>query len=191
MSRFGRSARMLVASALILSTATLFAASPASAAPTAFMQDNGDGTMTVTYDLTGGTPGQGVFVGFFSAGLPCTPGSGELFFTQAVVGGGVFGQLPASPAVLAEGSTVFFGNGGPGPIPAGTYTACLVNQGIQQQFQMTFGAVAPPTTRTTTTTTTTLPTTTTTTTAPGGVESTTTTVAGVAVGDPVTPAFTG
>jgi len=187
MSRFGRSARMLVASALILSTATLFAASPASAL-SGSMQDNGDGTMTVTYDLSGGTPGQGVYVGFFSAGAQCTPGSGEVFFVQALVGGGGMAPMPASPAVLAEGSTAFVQGSGVGTIPAGTYTACLVtNQGVQREFQMTFGTVAPPTT----TTTTTLPTTTTTTTAPGGVESTTTTVAGVAVGDPVTPAFTG
>jgi len=178
MSRFGRSARMLVASALILSTATLFAASPASAL-SGSMQDNGDGTMTVTYDLTGGTPGQGVYVGFFSAGAQCTPGSGEVFFVQALVGGGGMAPMPASPAVLAEGSTAFVQGSGAGTIPAGTYTACLVtNQGVQREFQMTFGTVAPPTTTTTTT-------------ALGGVESTTTTVAGAAVGDPVTPAFTG
>jgi len=191
MSRFGRSARMLVAGALILSTATLLAASPASAL-SGSMQDNGDGTMTVTYDLTGGTPGQGVSVLFFPAGAPCTPGSGEVFFLSALVSGGGPSPLAASPAVIAEGTTAFIQGAGSGPIPAGTFTACLgTNQGIQREFQMTFGTVAPPTTTTTTTTTTTLPTTTTTTTAPGGVESTTTTVASVAAGDPVTPAFTG
>ncbi|CAM8659513.1 hypothetical protein MCETE4_02111 [Acidimicrobiia bacterium] len=67
---------MLVASALILSTATLFAASPATAANnggTGSMVDNGDGTMTLTWSAVpiDPTTTSGVWLWFQAAETTC------------------------------------------------------------------------------------------------------------------------
>ncbi|MSX34123.1 MAG: hypothetical protein F2784_04285, partial [Actinobacteria bacterium] len=49
MSRFSRPVRNAVAGLLAISALTIFGVSPASAAATASMVDNGDGSVTVTY----------------------------------------------------------------------------------------------------------------------------------------------
>ena len=68
MSRFTRSTRMVVASALFVSTAVVFAASPANAAGTGSMVDNGDGSMTVTW--TASAP-DSVLINFYPSGATC------------------------------------------------------------------------------------------------------------------------
>jgi len=180
MSRFTRSTRTVVASALFVSTAVVFAASPANAAGTGSMVDNGDGSMTVTW--TASAP-DSVKINFYPSGATCPQFADGINVSFNIEGGtGVpVPKLGASPALLSAGSSV---RGGMPPasmqIPAGPRMACLYGRDGQnlapllQSLPITFAAVAP----TTTTTTTTLPT-------------TTTTIAGGAAGDPVTPAFTG
>jgi len=145
----------------------------------ASMVDNSDGTMTVTYDLTGRSPGESVAILFYPAGQSCTPFSPNFSFSVlGAVGGGVGSNLAASPAVLSAGSDMNIPNSGSGQIPAGTFTACLIagSPPAIQEFQMTFSAAAPTTTTTVAPTTTTTVAPTTTTTAPGST--TTTTVVG-------------
>jgi len=181
MSRFTRSTRMVVASALFVSTAVVFAASPANAAGTGSMVDNGDGSMTVTW--TASAPTDSVLINFYPSGTTCPQFADGINVSFNIEGGtGVpVPKLGASPTLLSAGSSV---RGGLPPasmqIPVGPRMACLYGRDGQnpapllQSLPITFAAVAP----TTTTTTTTLPT-------------TTTTIAGGAAGDPVTPAFTG
>jgi hypothetical protein len=59
---------MVVASALFVSTAVVFAASPANAAGTGSMVDNGDGSMTVTW--TASAP-DSVLINFYPSGATC------------------------------------------------------------------------------------------------------------------------
>jgi len=172
---------MVVASALFVSTAVVFAASPANAAGTGSMVDNGDGSMTVTW--TASAPTDSVLINFYPSGTTCPQFADGINVSFNIEGGtGVsVPKLGASPTLLSAGSSV---RGGLPPasmqIPVGPRMACLYGRDGQnlapllQSLPITFAAVAP----TTTTTTTTLPT-------------TTTTIAGGAAGDPVTPAFTG
>ena len=190
MSRFTRSTRMVVASALFVSTAVVFAASPANAAGTGSMVDNGDGSMTVTWAASGS---DSVLINFYPSGATCPQIADGINVSFTIEGGtGVsVPKLGASPTLLSAGSSVkAWPPIAPMQIPAGPRMACLYGRDGQnlapllQSLPITFAAVAP------TTTTTTLPTTTTTT-AAGGVSTTTTTIAGGASGDPVAPAFTG
>ena len=65
---------MVVASALFVSTAVVFAASPANAAGTGSMVDNGDGSMTVTW--TASAPGDSVLINFYPSTIrACDAGS--------------------------------------------------------------------------------------------------------------------
>ena len=175
MSRFTRSTRMVVASALLVSTAVVFAASPANAAGTGSMVDNGDGSMTVTW--TASAPGDSVLINFYPSGTTC-PQQADGINVSFNIAGGTGSPIPAlgaSPALLSAGSSV---RGGLPPasmqIPAGPRVACLYGRDAQnlapllQSLSITFAAVAPTTTTTTTTT-----------------------IAGGASGDSVAPAFTG
>ena len=176
MSRFTRSTRMVVASALFVSTAVVFAASPANAAGTGSMVDNGDGSMTVTW--TASAP-DSVLINFYPSGATCPQFADGINVSFNIEGGtGVpVPKLGASPTLLSAGSSV---RGGLPPasmqIPAGPRMACLYGRDGQnpapllQSLSITFAAVAPTTTTTTTTPT---------------------TIAGGASGDPVAPAFTG
>ena len=175
MSRFTRSIRMVVASALFVSTAVVFAASPANAAGTGSMVDNGDGSMTVTW--TASAP-DSVLINFYPSGATCPQFADGINVSFNISGGtGSNPALGASPTMLSAGSSVW---GGPPPapmqIPAGPRMACLYGRDGQniapllQSLPITFAAVAPTTTTTTTTTT---------------------TIAGGGSGDPVAPTFTG
>ncbi|MCX6511141.1 MAG: hypothetical protein NT081_10085 [Actinobacteria bacterium] len=178
MSRFTRSARMAVAGALFLSTAVLFAASPASAAASGDMVNNNDGSMTVTWSAVGF---ESIAINFYASGTSCPAtnniaAAGTLFYING--GSGMMAPaLSASPSLLSAGSAVKIPfSMTPSQISAGSYLACLyLNDGqgnsvLDQSLEITFAVVAP----TTTTTTTTAP-------------STTTTAASTSVA----PAFTG
>jgi hypothetical protein len=168
---------MVVASALFVSTAVVFAASPANAAGTGSMVDNGDGSMTVTW--TASAP-DSVLINFYPSGATCpqfADGINVSFNIEGGTGVSAVPKLGASPALLSAGSSV---RGGLPPasmqIPVGPRMACLYGRDGQnlapllQSLSITFAAVAPATTTTTTTTT---------------------TIAGGGSGDPVAPAFTG
>jgi len=176
---------MVVASAFFVSAVVLFAATPANAAATGSMVNNGDGTMTLTW----ATPSQGdnVSLNFFASGTACpqmaSPFGSPMYVTgttQAMPpmppGSSQPAVLTASPTVLSVGTTVNEWGAmtpGRGAITAGSYVACLylgLLGGPVQSLEITFGVAAA----TTTTTTTTAPSTTTT-----------------AASTPVTPAFTG
>ena len=184
MSRFTRSTRMVVASALFVSTAVVFAASPANAAGTGSMVDNGDGSMTVTW--TASAPTDSVLINFYPSGTTCpqiADGINVSFSIEGGTGVSAVPKLGASPTLLSAGSSV---RGGLPPasmqIPAGPRMACLYGRDGQnlapllQSLPITFAAVAPTTTTTSTSTST---------------STSTTTAAGGASGDPVAPAFTG
>ena len=172
MSRFTRSVRMAVASALFVSAAVLFAASPANAMGTGTMIDNGDGSMTVTWAVTG--QADAVYLLFYPSGGTCPQSPNPVGASFFILGGvnmvGV--ALGPSPTLLSVGSSV---KGGLPPvemqIPAGSFVACLYGgdgvslPSLSQSLAITFAVVAPTTTTTSTTT------------APAA--------------DPVAPAFTG
>ena len=189
MSRFGRSARILVASALILSTATLFAASPANAANNGgagSMVDNNDGTMTLTWSAVPTDPTQtsGVWLWFLAADSTCGVDPSLFWFMKNQ--NNISNNLVASPLLISEGTLAMDGtspSNAAAPITAGTYTACLYVDAlfgldpVTQTFQMTFGDAAP---------------TTTTTVAGSGSDSNGTDAGGsTGSGDSVSPAFTG
>jgi hypothetical protein len=165
---------MAVAGALFLSTAVLFAASPANAAATGAMVDNNDGSMTVTWSAAGF---ESVALYFYASGASCPQMGNQIGSSFYIMGSGngmTAPVLSASPSLLSAGSAVKIPlSMTPSQISAGSYTACLyLNDGqgqnsLAQSLQITFAVVAP------TTTTTASPTTTT------------------AAGTPVAPAFTG
>jgi hypothetical protein len=170
MSRFSRSVRIAVAGLLAVSALTIFGASPASAAATGSLVDNGDGSATITY--SGVTVGDDVVVLGLPSGTTCTaqtgPFNATFFLTTDPQAPG--GAMPASPMTIQAGTSAFSTGNPPGAmtIAAGTYNLCVQNlisqqsATVVQQLQVTLGSVAP---------------TTTTTTAPAA--------------DPVAPAFTG
>lgn len=173
MNRFTRSIRVLVASALFVSAAVLFAASPASAAATGAMVDNNDGSMTVTWSVA--DQSESISINFYASGASC-PALNNSFGILFGINGGInmiAPSLSASPSLLSAGSTVKSGSLPPVSmqISAGSFTACLYLNGGQgqgtlaQSLQIAFAVVAPTTTTTSTTT------------APAA--------------DPVAPAFTG
>ncbi len=162
--------RIAAAGLLAVSALTIFGASPASAAATGSLVDNGDGTATLTY--SGVTTGDNVVLLGLPSGTTCTAQTGPFnatFFlaTDPLAPGGA---MPANPMTIQAGTSAYLTGTPSGPltIAAGTYNLCVQNlisqQGptVLQQLQVTLGSVAP---------------TTTTTTAPAA--------------DPVAPAFTG
>ena len=171
MSRFSRSVRIALAALLAVSALTVFGASPASAAATGSLVDNGDGTATLTY--SGQTLNENISVLGLPSGTTCTtqsrPPSATFFLTSDTQAPG--GAMPSNPFTIQVGTTaytVFGGSPGPVTIAAGSYNFCVQSYDVGtqvvtviQQLEVTLGSVAP----------------TTTTTAPAA--------------DPVTPAFTG
>ncbi len=173
MSRFSRQARMAVAGVLLLSTAVVFAVSPASAAATGSLANDGNGGMVVTY--SGAIAGDGVALEIHQVGSNCDPGNALAVLSA---GGNVppAAQMAASPATIVVGTTAYELSpalGATFTVAAIAYEFCLfgtTGQGtLIDQLTMTIGQVSPTTTSTTT------------------APSTTTTAAGT----PVAPAFTG
>ncbi|CAB4580684.1 MAG: hypothetical protein F2947_01060 [Actinobacteria bacterium] len=177
MSRFSRPVRNAVAGLLAISALTIFGVSPASAAATASMVDNGDGSVTVTY--SGAAPGDSIVFMGLPSGTTCSsqiPPASGLFFVTTDVSSPLSARMAASPATFTSGTAVFNGGGGGNPpgattIAAGVYNVCLLRiysqqpNTVIQQMQVTLGTVTPTTSATTSTT------------APAA--------------DPVAPAFTG
>ena len=160
MSRLSRSVRIVVAGLFAVAAVTVFAASPASAAVTASLVDNGDGTATLTY--SGTAPGDSIVVLGLPAATNCTtqigPFDADFFLSSDAQDPG--GAMPASPFTIQVGTPAYKlvpGSGsGPVTIAAGTYNICLHNLvgqaqvTVLQQLQVTLGSVAPTTTTTTT-----------------------------------------
>lgn len=166
-----RLGRVLAATALVASGATLAFASPASATATLSFADDGNGGVTVTYSRTT----EMVAVEFWAAGTTCATNTPGALMVLTYPGGPPGSELGPSPATLTFGDPVWGIGNTPGPttIPAGTFTLCGLNVTGQAQVldQIEFTFADPNTTTTTTSTT-----------------STTTTTASA---DPVTPSFTG
>jgi hypothetical protein len=185
---------MVVASALFVSTAVVFAASPANAFSTGSLSDEGNGGWVVTYSSP--TAQDSIQVEIHTAGSSCTSPQTTLGLLTNNSGAPQSAQIAASPATIVVGTTAYaVSGGGTFTVAAASYLFCLFDLQPPNtplaQLTMTIGQASPTTTTTTLpTTTTTLPTTTTTT-AAGGVVTTSTTADGGASGDPVTPAFTG
>ena len=173
MSRFTRSTRMVVASALFVSTALVFAASPANAASTGSLSDNGNGGLVVTYSSP--TAQDSIDLEIRTSGSNCNVQQPPLAVLSNDSSAPQLAQIGASPATIVVGTTAY------GLQPAGSlftvaaasYTFCLFDTAQPlsplAQLTMTIGQASP----TTTTTTTASPTTTT------------------AAANPVAPAFTG
>ncbi len=158
MSRFSRPVRIAAAGLLAVSALTIFGASPASAAVTGSLVDNGNGTATLTY--AGVAAGDNVVVLGLPSGTSCTTAtspSGATFFlsSDAQAPGGA---MPASPLTIEAGMAAFSTNPSPGPvtIAAGTYNLCIHNVvngnpmviTVLDELEVTLGAVAPTTTTT-------------------------------------------
>lgn len=174
MSRFTRSIRMVVASALFVSTAVVFAASPANAASTGSLSDNGNGGLVVTYSSP--TAQDSVTLEIRTSGSNCSVQQPPLAVLSNDSGAPQLSRIGASPATIAVGTTAFEispNNGATFTVAAASYTFCLFD--AQQpvnplaQLTMTIGQASPTTTTTT------------------AAPSTTTTSAA----NPVAPAFTG
>ncbi|CAB4554597.1 unannotated protein [freshwater metagenome] len=171
MSRFTRTTRMVVAGLLAVSALTVFGASPASAAPTGSLADDGNGGLVVTYD----SPSASDYIVFsvMPSGSTCDA-SQALGILTNYPSAPQFARLAASPATIAVGSMVLDAQQqGMWSLEAASYTFCLNDfpqlMTTLDQLTMTLGQASP----TTTTTTTASPTTT------------------AAAGTPVAPAFTG
>ena len=149
---------------------------PAPAPRNDTLVDNGDGSMTVTFDPVVGM--QEVYLNIYPSGTTCSSNGNPLGRLYVLSTSPMLPEQMASPATIAAGSTAFIAASGPPTettIAAGSYEACLYfNSGtagteLVQSLAVTLAEVTP------TTSTTTSP------------ESTTTSPAG----DPVVPAFTG
>ena len=171
MSRFTRSIRMVVASALFVSTAVVFAASPANAFSTGSLSDDGNGGLVVTYSSP--TAQDSIQVEIHTAGSSCTSPQTTLGLLTNNSGAPQSAQIAASPATIVVGTTAYaVPGGGTFTVAAASYLFCLFD--LQQintplaQLTMTIGQASPTTTSTSTTT-----------------------AAGGATDNPVAPAFTG
>jgi hypothetical protein len=166
---------MVVASALFIAAAVVFTASPANAAPTGSLADDGNGGLVVTYSSPTG-PGDYVVLEIRTSGQSCNIGLPPIAILSNDPQGSQLAQIAASPATIVDGMTAYEvapNNGATFTFGPVSYTFCLldISQGpnLLAQLTMTIGQGAP-----TTTTTTTVPSTTTT-----------------ASATPVAPAFTG
>lgn len=180
MSRFPRLARTVAVAvtALSLSALSIAVAPSAGAAASGSMVDSGNGSLIVTYSVSGGDD---VFLMLIAQGSTCSPsspfGQANLFFVPAVqVNNDPW--LGTSPATVTAGNPAMNSQGPNAVIAAGYYQACLytANSGtfaLAQSLATTMGSPTPTTSSTTTTL------------APGG-----STGADPAT-DPVTPAYTG
>ena len=169
MSRIPRSVRILVAGLLAVSTLTVFGVSPAGAAATGSVVNNGAGGVTVTYTVgQGETVGLHVYTALTACDTSSFPPPPQYYLLSGL---GSAPLLGASPATVDQTTSVHTGQSS-STIPAGTYQFCLYditggNFVLLSGVQTTIGTVTPTTSSTTTSTTT----------APAA--------------DPVAPAFTG
>lgn len=156
MFRFPRLARFAAAGALAVSSFSLFAASPASAASTLSFADDGVGGVVVTYTVDTDM----VAVEFYPAGTTCQVAGGGTLMVLTNPGGPPGSELASSPATLTFGTPVWGISAPQGAttIPAGTFTLCGMKLGmtpaVLDQIEFTFSA-DPVTTTTSSTTTTT------------------------------------
>ncbi len=154
MSRLSRWARIAVAGLLAVSALIVFSASPASAAATGSLVDNGDGTATLTY--SGSTSTDFIVLLGLPSGTTCTAAStppGATFFLTS-------SPSTPSPITIQTGTSansLSVNPPGPVTVAAGTYNLCVHNYISQlcaatvlQQLEVTIGSVAPTTTTTTT-----------------------------------------
>lgn len=158
MSSLSRSIRIVVSGLFAVAAVTVFAASPASAAVTASLVNNGDGTATLTY--SGTSPGDDLVVLGLPSSTTCTSQTGPFdacFFLGSTpqAPGGAMGASPLSLQVGTPAYKLVAGPGsGPITIAAGTYNICLHNLvgqsqvTVLQQLQVTIGSVVPTTTTT-------------------------------------------
>jgi len=169
MSQRSRLVGFASAAALAISAVTFFAVSPASAAATGSLADNGNGGLVVTYSPSPGTVQNGINLEIY----PSTSSCGNFNTTLAVVSSDpqapAPSQIAASPATLVVGSTAYALNQGAQPftLANSAYLFCLYGStgNLLDSLTMTIGQATPTTTAAPTTTT--------------------------APADPVAPAFTG
>ena len=180
MSRFPRLARTVAVAvtALSLSALSIAVAPSAGAAASGSMVDSGNGSLIVTYSVSGGDD---VFLFLIAQGSTCSPsspfGQAYLFSVPAVLVNND-PWLGTSPATVTAGNRAMNSQGPNAVIAAGFYQACLytLNSGtfaLAQSLATTMGSPTPTTTSTTTTL------------APGG------STGADPAADPVAPAFTG
>ncbi len=170
MSQRSRLAGIAAVAALAVSAVTFFAVSPASAAATGSLANNGNGGLVVTYSPSPGTSQNAINLEIY----PSTSSCGNFNDTLAVVSSDpqapAQAQIAASPATLVAGSTAYAVNQGPQPftLANGAYLFCLYGStgNLLDSLTMTIGQATPTTTAAPATTT-----------APAA--------------DPVTPAYTG
>lgn len=130
MSRFPRMSRAVVAALLAVSAvAVASGTSAAQPLPTGSLVDNGNGSVTMTYDGASDL----WYVTIFEAGTPCpvgteeNPGDPAEFFSATF---GLTGVIPPwqdlTSVTLSEGSDVgLIADDSIVPLPAGTYQFCL------------------------------------------------------------------
>ena len=183
MSRFPRMSRAVVAALLAVSAvAVTSGTSAAEPLPTGSLVDNGNGSVTMTYD----GPADAWYLILFDDGTPCPVGTEEspgspTVFASATYGatGALAPWLGLTSVTLSEGTDIGdLSSGLITPLPAGTYQVCLntlVGGGIAfvsvVGLEAEIGAPEPEPTTTTT-----------------AAPTTTTTEAAVA---PATPRYTG
>ena len=160
MSRFPRLARFAAVGAFVVSTLTVFAASPAGATSTGTVVNNGAGGVTVTYVAGANeTVALHVYTSLAACDQSNLPPAPDYYLLSL----GGTPALGASPATVDGSTQVNIINGGSptGTIPTGTYQFCLYSlpqSGGSPSFtflsgvQTTIGTVTPTTSATTTTT---------------------------------------
>ena len=183
MSRFSKVSRAVVA-ALLAVAAVGVASGPSGAdpLPTGSLVDDGNGSVTMTYD----GPSDGWYLILFDDGSPCPVGTEESPGNPAVFASATYGATGAlapwlglTSLTLSEGVDIgFLDDSSIAPLPSGTYQFCLntlVGGGIAffsvAGLEAEIGAPEPEPTTTTT-----------------AAPTTTTTEAAVA---PATPRYTG
>jgi hypothetical protein len=153
MSRFARSVRIAVAGLLAVSALTVFGASPASAAATGSLANDGNGGLVVTY--SGTTPTNTIDLEIHPVGTNCDQVTALALLSAGSPNFPPQAIMAASPATIVVGTTAFQLS----PTPGGTFTVaataykfCLfvgdgVNQGtLIDQLTMTIGQATPITT---------------------------------------------
>ncbi len=171
MSRLSQSVRISVAGLLAVSALTVFGASPASAAGTGSLVDDGNGGLVVTYSSP--TNQDYVVLEIHTIASNCNSPQNALAILTNDPSAPQLAQIAASPVTIVAGTTAFgIQTQGAYTMGATSYLFCLMPFGMMMQptplaqLTMTIGQGSP--------TTTTAPSTTT---APAA--------------DPVAPAFTG
>lgn len=173
MSQRSRLVGFASAAALAISAITFFAVSPASAAATGSLANNGSGGLVVTYSPSPGTNNNDINLEIYPSTSSCGNFNDTLAVISSAPGAPAQAQIAASPATIAVGTIGYALNpaGGTFTVANSSYLFCLYgSQGnLLGSLTMTIGQATPSTTTTLAPTPTT--------TAPAE--------------DPVAPAFTG